>query len=1107
MSRSRHALSYPVALATAVLLAACGGSGGDGNSSSSSGGGGGGGTVTPAPVAVVTGLATVAQVGNVKLNWNATPGAASYKLARCAVPATGSATDLCLGSDAATCSPVATVAATAYTDVPASADGYCYRVQACSDTAGTTCGTLNDDAQYGNVRQAAVPVVFMNSPVRTYSGQQTVLHGYARNVTGAVTYKWKTPGGLTLCPGTTASAQDLCFIAPTVTANQSLQFELDAFGDGSFAAKGKTAINVEPAGNLIVTTQDTRIVQPGQTVSLHAQGAGGTGYTWVQTGPVAPSTGTIPPSLLVTLSGANTANPTFVAPAGIDKNQLQFAVTYTGPGGQTTTEAYTIGGQAAAPLATGQPLATVQVAPKIAAQPLTLVAPPPAQAVSGAPVSLTMTASFGTKPYTWSWVQKGGISVAASLQGANTSLVRFTAPTVSAPQDVIFEVTVADGTTTRVGQAMVRVIPAPTTVAPAPGIAPPLAVNTPLRLANIPTASGNVAPNKVVTFATQLKNPVVTQVAGYTCANLQVAAATPPATGSTITCTAPRLPTDTATLRFRVAGTTSVGVAATEYQDVQVSEPNPVPAASAPPLVTPPPAPAVPEPLHVVNCGQQQATGGQPDDVILGMCVSGGSGYYTYRWAFAGAQPRGVGADAIVLREATTSHPQFTAPAITATKVALLFTVTVTDANNPAASSTQNIAHTLYNVGGTADPGAVAQTVTVAPGQTVTLHLPAPFGGQPPYTYSLDSVKDSNGNTVGGLTQGTGPGCPGLTCSNWQFTPPAPPAGTTVTYTATYSTVDAVGTKQTDTTQVAVKAPPPPTGAAAAGSEPTPILPPAVASEPALSAYISVSYGADAAGAAQQNANIAAVPWTQVAQSAHGNYTGKAHPNNTITFINWSLTCPEALKDRDATAPINAAATSLTCPDATERFLTTTTAGAKVTGDGSAILIDPLPYIDPPKSATATRKALTLKVTVVEEGTLSDGTTPLRRLAKATGTVRLDSPLQGSQCYTCGDYDADPKRECTRLEIIRHTETTCPNEKPYCMNDIFQPAGLSPKLYKRCASAVDARDLWYMQSSDKVVCFQYDSSTFRDEIVCHLACYGDHCNQNALPPKETWWAP
>ena len=124
-------------------------------------------------------------------------------------------------------------------------------------------------------------------------------------------------------------------------------------------------------------------------------------------------------------------------------------------------------------------------------------------------------------------------------------------------------------------------------------------------------------------------------------------------------------------------------------------------------------------------------------------------------------------------------------------------------------------------MGGT-NPGSTAQTVTVGSGQTVTLHLPAPFGGTPPYTYSLDSVKDSNGATVGGMTQGSGPGCPGSGCSNWVFTPPTPAAGTTVTYTATYTTTDAAGTRQTDTTQVTVKAPAATTGVASAPGAPTP---------------------------------------------------------------------------------------------------------------------------------------------------------------------------------------------------------------------------------------------------------------------------------------------
>ena len=1227
--------------------------------------------------------------GKFQLSWDAVSGASSYAVARCALPDDSPTVNPCLNSPVDSCTVVGITQTPIYTTAAPDTTAACYRVKACSDAGGANCGF------YGEPKFAAVvgvpfPKAFINSPIRTYSGQETVIHGYARNVAGAVTYEWKTPPGLTLCAGKSKTEQDLCFIAPTVTANQLLEFEFSAFGNGTFAVKAKTAFNVEPAGNVIVTTQDSRIIQPGQTVSLHPVGAGGTNYQWEQIGPVNPATGQIAAGMTVTLTNPDTANPTFVAPAGVDAGQkLQFKVTHSdAKSGKKTSQVVSIGGQAPSQITDGTPLKTAQsgtlgaTQTPIVPQKLRVIAPPPAEVVSGMPVSLVMTAVHGnaSQPYTWSWVKTAGPAV--SLTGTNASILRFTAPAVSAATQLIFEATATDASgASKSGVAKVNVIPVPAT-APPPSAPPQLSVQAPTIVAagntgtlttqlvapkltqisgpplitqlepkptggtdvkvttptnlngaatatfaiegtnaqgvptlekhtvQIPPLHSQGTPLKVVestatagasfSIGTELRSAQIRQTAGTTVTFTTVPKAsggadfvtqgtgtkagdqlslevtgTPaggqpdrelhkvlivPANGDAIKQEAPRVVTgklpgqpvqlgtsltnaqvlqtggyhadiavtanpdgtstitvtpsaggsggsSSHTVELTILGRNSAGQVTKEVIHIDVLPPPVATPLKVPPLMVPTPAKMILPPqttptiqVAATSSGSVRSQAGQGEDVVLGVSAVNGSGEYTYQWTLVVTQPP-IDKSLIMLQGADTANPRFKAPALTQSKVDLGFQVVITDKNSPTNRQTRLIRHTIYSTAAGSDPGAVAQVVEVAPGATVTLHAPAPFGGTPPYSVQLDRIVDSKGNVVV-----PGPVNLDTTKGVYAFTPPTPAAGASETYTATFTQTDKDGVQQTDTTDVKIAAPSP-AGATASGSEPAPILPPAVASEPTLSASISVGYERDAAGQAQNNANTAAAAWTQVALTAHGNYTGKAHAGNTIRFINWSLTCPEALKDRDATAPINAAATSATCPDATERFLTASSAGAKVTGDGSAILIDPLPYIDPPKSATATRKALTLKVTVVEEGTLSDGTTPLRRLAKATSTVRLDSPLQGSQCYTCGDYDADPKNECTRIQIITRHEETCANETPYCMNDIFQAGdGSPPKLFKRCVSASEARDLWFMQSSDKVACFQYDSFN-RNELVCHLACYGDHCNANALPPKETLWAP
>ncbi|MCU0934722.1 MAG: IPTL-CTERM sorting domain-containing protein [Gammaproteobacteria bacterium] len=124
--------------------------------------------------------------------------------------------------------------------------------------------------------------------------------------------------------------------------------------------------------------------------------------------------------------------------------------------------------------------------------------------------------------------------------------------------------------------------------------------------------------------------------------------------------------------------------------------------------------------------------------------------------------------------------------------------------------------------------------------------------------------------------------------------------------------------------------------------------------------------------------------------------------------------------------------------------------------------------------------------------------------------------LQGYEIFR-GQYDpgavekfefTDPVNPpCSRIEIVTRHEERCPDEKPYCMNDIYQQSGQPPNLWKRCVNEATCHQLWFMESSDKVACFQYDSSTFRDDLVCHLCCYGERCNANALPPTELLYAP
>ncbi|KAK7474570.1 hypothetical protein BaRGS_00034154 [Batillaria attramentaria] len=83
----------------------------------------------------------------------------------------------------------------------------------------------------------------------------------------------------------------------------------------------------------------------------------------------------------------------------------------------------------------------------------------------------------------------------------------------------------------------------------------------------------------------------------------------------------------------------------------------------------------------------------------------------------------------------------------------------------------------------------------------------------------------------------------------------------------------------------------------------------------------------------------------------------------------------------------------------------------------------------------------------------------------------------------------------------------CAEDKPFCMNDIYQEAGQPPAVFKRCVDEVTCNNEWYHESSDMAQCFQYDPSVYTDDLVCHLCCHGDGCNGQLLPAKEHLYKP
>jgi subtilisin-like proprotein convertase family protein len=223
-----------------------------------------------------------------------------------------------------------------------------------------------------------------------------------------LTYSWEQTGG-----GTVVTLSDPSAAQPTFTAPEGpdvLVFTLTVTDPGGETSTDSVTITVNgpPTANA-GPDQDAEL---GDTVTL--DGTGSTDpdgdtllYSWVQTaGPA------------VTLVGANTANPTFTAPAG--PGVLTFQLTVDDQSGRTDTDEVNVG-------LNDTPIAD---------------AGPDQVADLGDTVTLDGTGSSDPEgdPLSYSWVQTAGPAV--TLTGATTANPTFTAP--DGPGTITFELTVTD---------------------------------------------------------------------------------------------------------------------------------------------------------------------------------------------------------------------------------------------------------------------------------------------------------------------------------------------------------------------------------------------------------------------------------------------------------------------------------------------------------------------------------------------------------------------------------------------------------------------------------------------------------------------------------------
>ena len=585
----------------------------------------------------------------------------------------------------------------------------CYRIRA-TNSAGSTDSDSRCFTPQGNTP----PTAYAGDDFTVVAGALGTLSGRGTDADGHVTgYAWtQTPRPTVTLSG--ASFATATFTAPETDVETTLTFQLTVTDNGGATHTNDVRATVLPAatpanGPPTADAGDRQNVTAGERVTLSGSRSsddrGIVSWRWEQ----------YLGRPIVSLSGASSQDATFDAPSVTEVTDLRFRLTVTDGDG-----------------ATGRDTVRVRVSPPATNRPPRADAGSDQSVASGAAVTLNGSGSDrdgDALSYAWRQTDDGPT---VTLNGASSATATFTAPTVSAPTTLEFQLTVTDNAGATASDTV------DVTVSPAASNLPPVAsagTNQSVASGAAVTlnGSGSDADGTVVGYAwTQRVGPTVS-LSG--------------ASSATAAFSAPAVTTRTV-LTFRLTVTDDDGAIGADETTVTVSPP----ASNLSP---------------VANAGLDQSVAARATVTLNGSGNDPDGSVAGYAWT----QTAGT---TVSLSGASSATATFTAPAVT-TRTALTFRLTVTDDDGATGTDEATVTVSPPNRPPTADAGL---DQSVAAGAAVTLS---------------GSGSDPDGSVAGYAwtqTVGTTVSLGGASSATATFTAPAVTTRTTLTFRLTVTDDD-----------------------------------------------------------------------------------------------------------------------------------------------------------------------------------------------------------------------------------------------------------------------------------------------------------------------------